>query len=79
MAETVPLHPPSLVRHLKRLHAETCPCEWAYKSLGRLYDVSMGKGWVRTTTHPECPHHGTKALKRHQAEQRRRERTSHAR
>lgn len=33
----------------------TCPTEW--KGLGRLYGVSMGKGWVRMSTDPNCPHH----------------------
>jgi hypothetical protein len=38
---------------------DRCPCEYAYKNLGREYGVSYGKGWVRLTTEPGCPHHGT--------------------
>lgn len=36
---------------------DLCTCEHAYKSLGQGY----GKGWVRLTTEPECPHHGAAA------------------
>lgn len=43
---------------------DRCTCEHAWKSLGRLYGVSMGKGWVRLTTDPDCPHHGTARLAR---------------
>lgn len=39
---------------------DRCTCDYAYKGLGRLYGVSMGKGWVRMTTEPGCPHHGTR-------------------
>lgn len=35
-----------------------CTCPWAYKSLGRLYNVDMGKGWIRLTTDAGCPNHG---------------------
>lgn len=38
-----------------------CRCRSAYKSIGRLDGITMGKGWVRMDTHPDCPHHGTKA------------------
>lgn len=34
----------------------TCPQEW--RSLGTLYMVSMGKGWVRMNDDPACPYHG---------------------
>lgn len=61
----------SLQRHLDWLYgpggvystagAGPCRCEHGWQSLGQLYGVAMGKGWVRTTTHPHCPHHGTKA------------------
>jgi hypothetical protein len=40
---------------------DRCPCEYAYKSLGQGY----GKGWVRLTTEPDCPHHGTARLAGH--------------
>jgi len=36
-----------------------CPCEYEWKSLGVLYGISMGKGWVRISTDPTCLHHGT--------------------
>jgi hypothetical protein len=36
-----------------------CPCEYEFKNLGLQDGVSMGKGWVRLTTEPGCPHHGT--------------------
>lgn len=41
-----------------RLGITGCTCPSAYKSLGRLYGISMGMGWVRLTTDPKCPHHG---------------------
>jgi hypothetical protein len=44
---------------------DRCTCEYAYKSLGREYGVSYGKGWVRLTTEPGCPHHGTARLAGH--------------
>lgn len=49
-----------LARHKARLCPE-CRCEFEYKPLGRLHGTDMGKGWVRTTTHPYCVHHGDKA------------------
>lgn len=36
-------------------------CDYAYRGLGRQDHIDMGKGWVRITTHPDCPQHGTKA------------------
>lgn len=38
-----------------------CKCDHAIRSLGRVDGINMGKGWVRITTHPYCPQHGTKA------------------
>lgn len=38
-----------------------CLCPWAYKSLGKLYGIMMGEGWVRMSTVDACPHHGTAA------------------
>jgi hypothetical protein len=35
--------------------------EWELDCAARLqseYGVSYGKGWVRLTTEPGCPHHG---------------------
>lgn len=40
-----------------------CRCDHGWRSLGRANGINMGKGWVRLTTHPDCPHHGTKAEK----------------
>jgi hypothetical protein len=37
-----------------------CPYEWR-RSLGRLYGIGMGPGWVRTLTVRTCPHHGDEA------------------
>lgn len=34
-----------------------CKCELEIRSMGRLHGVNMGEGWVRITTHPECPVH----------------------
>lgn len=44
-----------------QLNIRDCTCPTEYKSLGRLYGISMGKGWVRLTTDPACPHHGQEA------------------
>lgn len=41
---------------------DRCTCDYAFKSLGRLYGVGMGKGWVRLSTEPDCPHHGAARL-----------------
>jgi hypothetical protein len=41
---------------------DRCTCEYEFKGLGRLYGISMGKGWVRLTTEPDCPHHGAARL-----------------
>jgi len=38
-----------------------CVCLKTWESLGRLYGVDMGRGWVRTTTDPGCPRHGADA------------------
>lgn len=35
-----------------------CTCPTEYRGLGILHGVSMGKGWVRMSTDPACPHHG---------------------
>lgn len=34
-----------------------CTCRWAWKSLGRMYGTSAGKGWVRMNTASDCPAH----------------------
>jgi hypothetical protein len=36
---------------------KSCPCPAERMSYGRLYGVDMGKGPVRTGTHPDCPEH----------------------
>lgn len=58
--------PESLKRNMEWLYPNPerpCRCESAGVSLGRLHGIGMGKGWVRTTTHPNCYHHGTAAQK----------------
>ncbi len=40
---------------------DLCPCDYAWKSLGRGY----GHGWVRLTTEAACPHHGNARLAGH--------------
>jgi hypothetical protein len=62
----------SMERHLDWLYGPNgcypgntpCKCDHAYQGLGRLHGIDMGKGWVRTTTHPECPHHGLRLNQR---------------
>lgn len=44
-----------------QLGMPNCACPWEYKSLGRLYGISMGKGWVRLVDDPKCPRHGKEA------------------
>jgi hypothetical protein len=34
-----------------------CKCRMAWRSLGTLYGIGMGYGWVRLDTHPNCPEH----------------------
>jgi hypothetical protein len=56
--------PESLEERMKWLYpdpTQPCICDHEYKGLGILYGVSMGKGWVRTSTDPHCLHHGTEA------------------
>lgn len=48
----------SLADWMDFLALRHCTCEWGWQSLGRLYGVSFGKGWVRLSTNPECRHHG---------------------
>lgn len=59
MAPTTDPGPEALARHLRWLKIEDCPCPMAWKSLGVLYGVSMGHGWVRMGTDPQCRHHGS--------------------
>lgn len=41
---------------------EGCTCPVGWRSLGILYGVSFGKGWVRLDDAPDCPHHGNTGL-----------------
>jgi hypothetical protein len=41
-----------------KLHG--CTCTYAWKSYGRLYGISMGKGWVRMNDDDVCPLHTRK-------------------
>lgn len=55
-----PGSPESLAKHNEWLYGgqpEPCRCDQAWKPLGRLHGVSMGHGWVRMNTHPNCLHH----------------------
>ena len=51
----------SLSKWMAYLQIGDCPCRFEWKSLGRLYKVNMGKGWIRMNTNPDCPHHGRTA------------------
>lgn len=53
--------PQDLKDWMAYLKIQDCTCRLEWKSLGRLDRINMGKGWVRMTTEPECPDHGTKA------------------
>jgi hypothetical protein len=46
-----------LASWLAFLGGQDCTCPYEWKGLGNLYGVSMGKGWVRMTTAPDCPEH----------------------
>lgn len=46
-----------LAEHHWRQGTAGCLCDYRYGSYGRLYGISMGEGWIRTNTHPDCPHH----------------------
>jgi hypothetical protein len=59
---TDPDCPESLRRWKAWLAILDCPCASEWQSLGTLYRMSMGKGWVRVTTEPDCPHHGPKTV-----------------
>ena len=61
MAQAPTVHPDSLREWLHFLGQEDCTCESAWRGIGRLYGQGMGKGWVRMTTDPSCPHHGKDA------------------
>jgi len=46
-----------LEKWLAYLGIDYCICPWAWKGLGEVYGHSMGKGWVRVDTDPNCPEH----------------------
>jgi hypothetical protein len=47
----------TLEERMTQLGVEGCVCRWEWRSLGILYGVSFGKGWVRMNTAPGCPWH----------------------
>jgi hypothetical protein len=60
-----PASPEGRAAHLAWLGTPDCTCPDEYrKSLGKLYGIGMGPGWVRLDTDPACPHHGTEAARR---------------
>lgn len=52
-----PQKPPPLPEWLAYLGHPECSCEYAWKGLGVLYGVNMGKAWIRMTTAADCPEH----------------------
>ena len=42
-------------------HWPGCTCEYGVRPLGRLHGINMGKGLVRLTDAPDCPHHARPA------------------
>lgn len=56
-----PKEPEPITEHLARCGTPDCTCPSEWKSLGILYGVGMGNGWVRTDSSPDCPHHGKTA------------------
>lgn len=54
--------PGVLASWLRWVGIEGCSCEYAWRSLGYLYGVSMGKGWVRMTTEPDCSVHAKRVM-----------------
>jgi hypothetical protein len=43
---------------LAQSYRKHCTCPHEHRPLGRLYGISMGKGWVRLRDDPDCPQHG---------------------
>ena len=80
-----PGSPESLRRHLNWLYGPDgvypgnvpCKCKHGFESLGRVNGVNIGKEWLRVTTHPDCPHHGTKASKERVARAKARRKAPH--
>lgn len=55
----------ALRHHLAWLGTENCSCSHEWRaSLGTLYGIGIGPGWVRTTTDPSCPYHTTSTPER---------------
>jgi hypothetical protein len=46
-----------LAKWLTFLGTTDCPCPYEWRSIGILYGVSFGKGWIRMGTDPKCRHH----------------------
>lgn len=40
-----------------------CKCDSVWSSAGRIDGINMGMDWHRSTTNPNCYHHGTAAQK----------------
>jgi hypothetical protein len=49
--------PDGLRTWLAWLRTPDCPCPYEWRSIGILYGVSFGKGWVRIGAARSCPHH----------------------
>lgn len=45
----------------KRFLGIACTCDLQWRALGVLYGVSMGHGWVRVITAPDCEAHRDRA------------------
>jgi hypothetical protein len=51
--------PEHLAQRLEWLGLTGCLCPHAWRrSIGSLYGISFGAGWVRLNDAPDCPHHG---------------------
>lgn len=35
----------------------TCGCSYRWDSFGKLDGISIGEGWIRTDTNPDCKEH----------------------
>jgi hypothetical protein len=45
-----------------------CTCPHGVASFGRLYGISMGRGWVRLEDGPDCPVHEYRPKRKRSAE-----------
>jgi hypothetical protein len=55
--------PDDLARWLEFLHTSDCTCSHVWAAGVRLHGVMTGPEWARKSTEPECPHHGTEAVR----------------